>query len=104
MASMRERVAAGVDLLDSHFGGRQAWVQHIDATDLDMQICEQCIVGQLSEEMYNDALDAMGITPPNAAQYGFDILPVDSEEGRSDVYQAYDELRQVWLDYIEEWT
>lgn len=59
MSTIAERVAAGAAFLDEHEPG---WVDRIDLDRLDLDLCPDCIIGQLYGPEYYAGLRTLGIT------------------------------------------
>jgi hypothetical protein len=91
--NLRHAVERGIEILDVAAPG---WEQRIALDDLDMQSCNNCMLGLLFGR-FSEGKDALGIKLGQT--YGF-ALPrglKTAHESR----QAWKELRRLWIEEIE---
>ena len=65
-----ERAFRGASLLDDKMPG---WAGRIDAAELDINQCANCVLGQLFDG-YTDGLEELGLEHADAAAFGFEAL------------------------------
>jgi hypothetical protein len=88
IAKYADRVARGIELLDSHIPG---WADRIDLSRLDIQSCVSCVLGQLGGWAHtSDLLDIYG----DQTRYGFESPFGDRGVG------GYRVLNDLWADEI----
>lgn len=101
-------VARGAELLDRELG--PGWELKLDFEILNMAACEACVLGQLFDKEYTEALRRLDV---DAGEYGFDLGDemglVSRQMGNmvDDRELAWDELRSadagMYLDLEEAW-
>jgi hypothetical protein len=95
--TLEERVQAGVTWLNRHFPGWKAW---IDVMRLNMALGDDCISGQIREQIGDSAwLEAIGPDRYPEAE-GTGMYPCDlgmefTEQDNMDI--EYAELQKLWI-------
>lgn len=95
LSTVADRVAAGAAWLDDHQPG---WVDRIDAAQLDLEDCKECVLGQLFGDFAVAVRHQFGNDDEMVSRLGFEI-PV-SVMGRGDVSGRYAELTETWRELI----
>ncbi len=88
--TLKSKVIKGAKILDAL---RSGWARKINMTNLDLEDCDECIIGQLfGEYLSKDAelltKDALG------ADLGYDLLPQD------DRMENWENLARLWKEQI----
>lgn len=95
MSDVAQRVAAGAAWLDANVEG---WLDSIDLDTLAMEMCEQCVLGQLFGDYFNADLMDDDFNLEYPATLGFDLL--DCQLARSHDRRQWAELTNAWRELI----
>ncbi len=108
----RLAVKKGAYWMDENYPG---WAQLIELDNLEMDACENCIIGQAIDGYYTDVtLKAIGTNHEEASseqyrmavswarEHGFDVGLFDGRFQWADIADKYHELETLWTDQVKE--
>lgn len=90
--TIEQRIDNGIQRLDSYFG--PGWEDRIDTTELRIESCARCVLGQLFADYY-DGLDEFKFTQEDSWAHAFSGF--DHNAGS----ESYKVLNEPWRDAIK---